>query len=115
MTPTTIEGASQRGTGRGPLAAWPLDTLLAIHAELGPRNRFEAGDNDATTRGDADAVGAVVHPLQCPIDLVHRLAGIRGEHQVTFALDRDGVALARLLVELGVTLLPLVHEQVRVG
>src|SRR3954447_14043309 len=113
--PTTIVGASQRGGAAGGLAPGPLDTLLAVDAELGPRDGLEPGHVDLAARRHAQAVGAVVHPLQRPVDLVDGLARVGGEHEVTLALHGDHVALAGLLVELRVALLPLVHEHVGVG
>src|SRR5262245_55301406 len=113
--PATIAGATHQGGVPAALPPGPLDTLLAVDAELRPRDRLEPGHVDPAAGRDADAVRAVLHPLQRPVDLVDGLARVRGEHQVALTLDGDGVALARLLVELGVALLPLGHEHVGVG
>ena len=84
-----------------------LGTSLAVDAGLGVRQGLETLEVDAATGGDAQPVGAVGDALQRAVDLVDGLLGRRREQQVALALDVDGVALARLLVELGVAALAL--------
>src|SRR5262245_32901649 len=92
-----------------------LGTSLAVDAGLGVGQRLEALQVDAPAGGDAQAVGAGGHALERAVDLVDDLLRRRRQEQVALALDVDGVALARLLVELRVATLPLGRELVGLG
>src|SRR5689334_20445883 len=85
-----------------PESATPLGTRLAVDTDVGPRNRLEALERDLATRVRAHAVGPLLHPGERGVDVLDDLARRRGEQQIALALDVDGVALARLLVELRV-------------
>ena len=63
----------------------------------------------------ADAVGALVDLGQSVVDLLDRGPGLGAERQVALALDGQGVALARLLVELDVARLALLGQRVGLG
>src|SRR5580765_4349637 len=91
-------------------SATPFATSLALHALLGPRDDFEPCERDAIQAGDAHAVHARGYALERAVDVVDRLARRRREREIALALDAHRVALARLFVELSVTLLPLRRE-----
>src|SRR4051812_18382358 len=91
-------------------SAAPFATGLALHALLRPRNDLEACDRDAITARDAYAVEAGRDALQGAVDVLDRLARGGRQRQVALAFHADGVALARLLVELRVALLALRRE-----
>src|SRR6476660_4598244 len=110
-TATTMSGAIRRAPDRVASAA-PFDTLLALHAGLGPWDRLEPRHRDAPAGRRAEPVGPCVHPRERGIDLLDGLARSGRQHEVALTLHADGVALARLLVELGVALLALGHERV---
>src|SRR4051794_35625823 len=97
------------------LLAASLGTSLAVDAGLGVRQSLEAFEVDAAAGGQTHAVGAGSHPLERPVDLVDDLLRRGREQQVALALDVDRVALARLLVELGVAPLTLGRELVGFG
>ena len=88
---------------------------LALDAQRGERQRLEAGHGDLLAAPLADAVGADVHAAQGPVDLLHRLGRRGRQRQVALPLDVEGVALARLLVELGVARLPLGGQRLGLG
>src|SRR5262249_8094678 len=92
-----------------------LGTSLAVDAGLGVGQGLEALEVDAATRRDAQAVGAVGHALERAVDLVDDLLRRRRQQQVALTLDVDGVALARLLVELRVAALALGGQLVGLG
>ena len=96
-------------------SASALGTRLAVDAHLRPRDRLEPLERDLAPRGLAHAVLVALHPIQRVVDLLDHLAGRRREQQVPLALDVDGVALAGLLVELGVARLALAGELLRLG
>ena len=101
--------------GREVSLAASLGTSLAVDAGLGVRQGLEALEVDAPTGGEAQAVGAVLHALERAVDLVDDLLRRRREQEVALALDVDGVALARLLVELRVAALALGGELLGLG
>src|SRR5829696_425709 len=107
-------GDGVRGFERRWLAA-SLGTSLAVDAGLGVRQRFEALEVDAAAGREADAVRAVGDALERTVDLVDDLLGRRRQQQVALTLDVDGVALARLLVELGVAALALGRQLIGLG
>src|SRR6476661_6492952 len=113
-TATTMSGAIRRAPDRVASAA-PFDTLLAVDAGLGPRDGLEARHRDPPACGRAQPVRAVLHTLERGVDLLDRLTRGRREHEVALALDADGVALARLLVELRVALLALGDQRLGLG
>src|SRR4051812_23181515 len=82
-------------------------TRLAVDAGLRVRQRLESLQRDAAAGGHAHPVGLVPDPLERPVDLVDDLPRRRRQQQVALALDVDGVALARLLIELRVAALAL--------
>jgi hypothetical protein len=58
----------------------------------------------------AHAVGTGVHLGDGPVDLVDRGTGLGAEGEVPLPLDVEGVALARLLVELYVARLHVLGQ-----
>src|SRR5690606_1344200 len=111
-TPATIAAAARcRWVRRGGRPSPPsFGTRLAVDADVGPRDRLQALDRDLAARVRAHAVGALSDPGERRVDLLHQLAGLGRQQEVALALDADGVALARLLVELGVARLPLAGQ-----
>src|SRR5680860_341045 len=120
ITPSTIPAASASRrcswarSGAGSLPA-SLRTGLAVDALLGVRDGLEPLEGDPPSRGHAQAVSAGVHAGQGPVDRLHDAARRRRQQQVALTLDVDGVALARLLVELGVTGVAFHGERVGLG
>src|SRR5436190_19112077 len=92
------------------VSATPFATGLALHALLGPRDHLEPRDGDAIAARDAQSVHSRRDALQGAVDIAHGLTSRRRQRQIPLALDAHRVAFARLLVELGVALLPLRRE-----
>src|SRR4051794_13302587 len=117
-TPRTIAVASSgRPVGRevvggaGPPAlAASLGTSLAVDARLGVRQRLESLEADAATGRQAQTVRLVLDARERAVDLVDDLLGRGGEQEIALPFDVDGVALARLLVELRVAAFTLGRE-----
>jgi hypothetical protein len=89
------------------LSTAPLAAGLALHALHRPREHLEARQRDAVAARDAQAERVVGHLPQRALDVLDGLARGGRQREVALTLDVDRVALARLLVELGVALLAL--------
>src|SRR5690606_36593234 len=95
--------------GCSPQAETPA---LALDAQrrLGQRLQALLGDGGAAVL--ADAVGDVVDAGDGGLDLLYCSAGLGRDGQFAIALDGQGVALARLPVELNVAGLAVLGERV---
>src|SRR5262245_30136742 len=92
-----------------------LATGFALHTLLRPRNHLEARNRNPVAAREAQAVRPFVHARERALDVVDGLACTRRQCEVALTLDADGVAFARLLVELGVALLALARENFGFG
>ena len=79
------------------------------------RHGLETGGRDPLAASLAEAVDALVHAGQRAVDGIDGGPGGRREGEVALALDVDRVALARLLVELGVARLPIDGQSLGLG
>src|SRR5450755_3923760 len=102
----TTHAVRDRERIRARVSAAPFATGLALHALLGPRDDLEPRDRDAIAAGHTQSVHSRGDPLQGAVDVVDGLARGRRQRQIALALHAHGVTFARLLVELGVALLP---------
>src|SRR5207253_8511699 len=73
----------------------------ALPILIGPRDRLEARNRDPITADLAVAVRPVVHPRESLRDLFDGLTRRGRQGEVSLALDAEGVAFARFLVEIG--------------
>src|SRR5207302_4340604 len=92
-TATTIP-AARPGRPSGPAvlpSASAFGTRLAVDAVLRVREGLEPLERDAPAGGHAHPVGAGLHALQRPVDLVDDLASRGGEQQVALTLHVQGV------------------------
>src|SRR5260221_1569364 len=93
----------------------PLAAGLALHALHRPRQHLEPRQRNALSARGTQPERVLVELAQRAVDVVDRLARGGREREVSLPLHVHRVALARLLVELGVALLALAGEQIGLG
>src|SRR4051812_34980542 len=96
-------------------SAAPFATGLALDALLGPRDDLEARHRNPVAARHAQSEGALGQQFERPVDLVDGLARGGRQREIALAFDAHRVAFARLLVELGVTLLAILGKLFGLG
>src|SRR5205085_798110 len=101
------------GLVRGSATRQPA--ALARHTEGGIWERLEPRLGDGLTTAFTGAIGAGIDAFEGPVDLLHRPPCLGAERKIALALDVDGGALARLLVELDVAWFHLLGQLLGLG